>query len=99
MRDEETGLEVISNRTFVNERVDIDGVNFQDCSFSDCIMVFSGKAVFLFERCKTERSQIKYEGAAETTIEALACMYASGMKAYVEGMFELIRNPKWKLPN
>jgi hypothetical protein len=86
-------LKTVRGRKFVDETVSLDGTEFIDCVFERCELTYSGRAPFLFENTPLNGCNIAFEGPARRTMEALATMHRFGMHAFVEQMFERVRNP------
>ncbi|MED5545760.1 MAG: hypothetical protein VYD90_10965 [Pseudomonadota bacterium] len=93
------GLTVVSGKNFANERVDIDGVDFNECTFNNCILVYSGGLPFYFSGGGVTNTTIESEGHAKATLDALSAAYGAGMRSWVENIFALVRNPNLTKPN
>lgn len=79
-------------RTFTKETVKVDGLNFTNCQFADCIFLFSGTEPFVL-RGNTFSGSFgwEFEGAAALTVQVMTALYSSGFKSQIEGTIRAIR--------
>lgn len=89
----EEELVAVRGTKFRNEAVNVDGIEFIDCSFTDCDLLYSGGGLFAFTNSPGVRCTMVFVGAAENTLHALGSLYATGMHDFVESLFTKIRNP------
>ena len=75
---------------FNHETVTLDGEHFADCEFQDCRMVYSGGGTPVFENCKFNDCDWKFEEAAARTLAYLKVVWAAGGKAVVQGQIKEI---------
>ncbi|KMS55475.1 hypothetical protein V474_18425 [Novosphingobium barchaimii LL02] len=87
-------LKLVSDKAFANERVRIDGTEFQRCTFENCILTYTGAGRFILHDCDGADGAVEFEGPAASTLHALQSAYADGMDGWVEGIFASIRNLK-----
>ena len=80
----------ISKTSFDNEIVVLDGKSFEECSFSNCEIVFRGGLTQLtgnkFDHCKWS-----FGGVAGNTLTFMKALYHGGGKEIVESTFDDIR--------
>jgi hypothetical protein len=86
-------------RSFQGERVLIEGNEYIDCRFENCVMVFSGgDEKSLISRCGFGSGVMwTFEGPAQRTIQFLAAMYhgiGAGGREQVEEIFAAIRRSR-----
>ncbi len=85
--------EVIRAKTFRNERIDVDGKQFENCTFEDgCRLVYSGGDPFLLFACEGAMD-IAFEGAAQRTVDTLRALHLTGFPEYVDYIVTQIRAP------
>ncbi len=88
---------LVKNKTFENQTVELDGMEFQGCIFKNCRIQFNGKApVMGVFHCHFEGCELGMGGAAEITVRYLRAIYHGlgdwGSKS-VETLFDEIRKP------
>lgn len=94
-------MEVVSDKTFENEEVHVDGKHFVRCVFKNCVLVFSGTP---FQGSYTDfgSSSLRFDGPANGTLNFLIALYhhfGDNGRALVEGLFESIRQNKSFAPS
>lgn len=81
-------------RTFVRQRIVLDGRQFPNCVFRDCLLVYEGEADTDLRGSKFEgTTQLQLVNRAMLPFRLLHHMYHSGMTDYVEHLFETVRQP------
>lgn len=75
---------------FNHETVALDGEQFSDCEFRDCRLVYAGGEPPLFEGCRFDSCEWKFEHAAARTLAHLKLVWAQGGKAPVQAMIKEI---------
>ena len=75
---------------FNHETVALDGESFSDCEFRECRLVYSGGEPPVFERCRFDEVEWKFEGAAARTLAYLKLVWGAGGKAPVQAMIKEI---------
>ena len=83
----------VSRMQFENEVVELDGIEFQDCTFINCDLVYRGGPSFMFIRSPLTGNQLSFCDAARETMNTLAIMHRFGMHDFVEDMIKKVRNP------
>ena len=81
-------------KTFTNERVQLDGNQFNGCKFvGQCTIVYSGGDLGGLVGCSFETTP-KFEllGAAGNTLTLLQALYHGGFRHVVDDTFENIRS-------
>lgn len=69
----------VSDKSFIDDTVDLDGKVFVRCTFERCILRFSGTAVFSTSDCTIDSSnQLALSGAAVTTIRQFRALLTYG---------------------
>jgi len=76
--------------SYNHETITLDGESFTDCEFRDCRLVYSGGGVPVFENCKVENCEWKFEDAAARTLAHLKAVWGAGGKAPVQAMIKEI---------
>ena len=63
---------IVRGKTFVGDRIRLDGRTFVGCRFRDCTLEIAGSAAFALERCDVSRCEWIVVGCAATAIRMLA---------------------------
>jgi hypothetical protein len=72
------------------ETVPLDGEMFADCEFRECRMVFSGGKPPVFDNCRFDACDWRFEDAAANTLAHLKGVWAAGGKAQVQALIKEI---------
>jgi hypothetical protein len=75
---------------FNHETVVLDGEYFSDCEFQDCRMVYNGGEVPVFEGCRFNGCEWKFEDAAGRTLAYMKVVWGAGGKAPVQALIKEI---------
>ena len=59
----------ITQRAFNGEQVQVDGVTFRNCSFTDCTLTYSGGPRPMFHNCHFDNHTWQFSDAAQRTLE------------------------------
>ncbi|WP_158912578.1 hypothetical protein [Caulobacter sp. S45] len=70
--------------SYNHETVVLDGESFEGCEFRDCRLVYTGEAVPIFDQCRFDNCEWKFEGAAARTLAHLKLVWSVGGKAQVQ---------------
>lgn len=79
---------------YTGQKIKLDNNSFAKCTFTNCILEFSGTGVVELSECKFEDVQWVFTGAAQNTLTFLHGMYngmGEGGKQIVEATFDNIR--------
>jgi hypothetical protein len=88
--------------TFVEERIELGGNQFRNCSFESCRLVFDGSEGVRIEDCDFEETRLELVDQAGTTLSFLQNMYhgfGDDGQAVVENLFDQIREAKIGQPS
>ena len=72
------------------ETVSLDGEVFTDCEFRDCRMVYSGGKPPVFDGCRFDTCDWRFDDAAARTLAHLKVVWAAGGKAQVQALIKEI---------
>lgn len=72
------------------ETVPLDGEVFADCEFRECRMVFSGGKPPVFDNCRFDGCDWRFDDAAARTLAHLKVVWAAGGKAQVQALIKEI---------
>jgi len=86
-------VDCVRDRNFTREAVVLDGKTFVNCRFEGCELIYSGGRPFVFKNTTADECTMSFVGRAENTVQTLAMMHRFGMQAFVDDMFDFIRNP------
>ncbi len=75
---------------FNHETVALDGEHFADCEFRDCRMVYSGGPAPVFESCRFDGCEWKFDDAAANTLAHLKLVWKLGGKQTVQALIKEI---------
>ena len=75
---------------FNHETVVLDGEHFADCEFQDCRLTYSGGDLPVFESCRFDDCEWKFDDAATRTLAFLKVIWGVGGKAPVQAMIKEI---------
>ena len=75
---------------FNHETVTLDGEEFSDCEFRACRMVYSGGPPPVFDRCRFDECDWRFEDAAARTLAQLKLLWSVGGKAKVQAIIKEI---------
>jgi hypothetical protein len=68
--------EKIAGRRFEDEKIVLDGAEYADCTFKDCLIVITGKDQVRVTNCTfVGATKLKFEGPAFNTVEVLSALY------------------------
>lgn len=73
-----------------HETVSLDGEQFSDCEFRGCRLVYAGGETPVFDNCRFENCEWKFEDAAERTLAYLKVVWNSNGKAPVQALIKEI---------
>jgi hypothetical protein len=82
------------NNVYRNVTVKLDNSEFIDCSFTDCIMEYSGIGPVSMSHCEFKNVQWVFTGPAQNTLQFMHAMYhgmGDGGKQLIEQTFEKIK--------
>ncbi len=69
---------------FSHQTVQLDGETFSNCEFSACRMIYAGGDLPIFEDCRFDGCDWKYEDASARTLSYLKLIWGVGAKASVQ---------------
>lgn len=80
-------------RRFEGKTIRLDGNDYTECEFVDCVLEVGSAKPFTMHRCRTTDCEWTFVGAAADTISLLAEMYESpDHRELIEGTLQAIRN-------
>ena len=84
----------VSNSKFSNTKIVLDGIEYTDCVFDNCVIEYSGKGPVGLVGCSLNNCRWAFSGPAANTLAFLTDMYHNmgdfGQKM-VEATFENIK--------
>ena len=86
---------IFKDKTFKNEKIDIDFNQFSNCQFDGCTLVFHGYGVIGMDGCSFKDVNWTFDGAAAKTLQFLQGLYhgaGEGGKQLIELTFKDIRD-------
>ena len=85
MSDVDTPQRAVS---FTQENVTLDGMTFSDCEFRKCRLIYSGGEPPVFDACKFDHCDWRFEGPAARTLEHLKGVWGAGGKPTVQALIK-----------
>lgn len=79
-----------TKQLFRRQEVILDDGLFEDCSFEECVMVYSGGPVAMI-RPTIHNCRWRFEKAASRTLEFLKGLHSLGQSAAMEELFKDLR--------
>lgn len=83
-------MEMICDRTFQNENIQIDQHHYERCIFRNCKLIYRGGTYHLIS-CEFHNCAPFLDGPAGNTIQFMANFYKIGYRDQLEKLFEHIR--------
>jgi hypothetical protein len=80
-----------ANETFTNQRVELDGNAYTNCTFDTCQMVFRATAPVTLQGVNFQNCTWTFDGAAGLTISFMTALYRGGMAELMEQTFATMR--------
>lgn len=72
-------MKLINKRSFVGQRVVLDGKNFVECKFTNCNLIIEGKALFQMDRSVIDDDcKFSVEGAGKIALDSIKLMLHGG---------------------
>jgi hypothetical protein len=81
---------VPSGVNYNHETVELDGEIFSNCEFRACRLLYSGGEPPVFDDCRFDDCEWKFEGPAANTLAHLKIVWSAGGKAPVQAMIKEI---------
>jgi hypothetical protein len=83
-------MALISETNFSTVRVELDGKQFEHCTFDRCAIVFKASSPYKLNGCTFNDCSFHFEGAAALTIRFMTDLYPIAPEL-IEGTFDKIR--------
>ncbi len=77
---------MIVTRAFTNETVNLDRMEFVDCEFRSCVLVYRGGPVPVFNGSCLDDCEWKFESEALNTVQLLRNLYKNGGVNLIQSM-------------
>ncbi len=84
--------------TFTNETVVLDGNDYRNCTFTDCVIVFRGTAAVSLNGVTANNCRWTFEGAAGLTVKFMTALYQGGFSEMIDLTIENIRRGSHQQP-
>jgi len=78
-------------KTFTNTKIELDGQQFFNCTFEQCVMSYGGGGPPTLHGCTLGGCRWVFIGASDRTLQFMQAMYSGGFQDVVESTFEAIR--------
>jgi hypothetical protein len=83
-------MALISGTNFSNVRVELDGKQFERCTFDHCAIVYKASSPYKLNGCTFDDCSFHFEGAAALTIRFMTDLYPVAPQLF-ESTFDKIR--------
>lgn len=77
---------------FENQTISLDGGTFRDCTFSNCVFLFSALLPVILEGSSFSNCRWEFVGPAANTMAFIRSLYRRGETELVETIFADIRS-------
>ncbi len=82
---------LFDSKTFVSKELDVDGKSFVNCTFKQCVFVYSGGNPPVINGCSFDNCRWKFAAAAARTLGFFSGMHSGGFDKMVEATFHEVR--------
>lgn len=79
-------MTTFQNQSYRDQTISVDGNRYENCTFTECVLSYSGGDLPTFDRCTFTRTNIQLGGAALATTRYLRGLYQGGLTTQVEGV-------------
>lgn len=89
-------MKAVRGKTFIGQRVVLDGKSFIQCHFKDANLVIEGHGLFEMQDCKIEEDcRLAVEGPGQVLLHVLKMMLYSGgwMSRVADNVLHTVRQP------
>ena len=89
-------MKAVRGKTFIGQRVVLDGKSFIQCHFKDANLVIEGNGLFEMQDCKIEEDcRLAVEGPGQVLLHVLKMMLYSGgwMSRVADNVLHTVRQP------
>jgi hypothetical protein len=83
---------IADGQTFKKQRICLDGASFQNCTFEECELIYSGLMPTVLQNNTMRDCRWQFAGPAQNTMGFLTMLYGGGAKDLIEATFTSIRN-------
>jgi hypothetical protein len=80
-----------TNKVFKDQSVDLDGNEFDRCTFQGCEVKYYGGELPILNGCHFDNAPFVFEKGAGNTLAMLRGLYHGGLSQNVESLFEDLR--------
>lgn len=92
-------MTTFKNKTFKNDEIVVDGNEYIDCRFDNCVLVFEGGEPPVFSGCRFSNIKIQLQGDASRTTSYLNKLFNNGLPAEVEQVLDDVKTGFIALPD
>lgn len=82
---------VVTNKTFTQDRITLDGFTYKDCTFDRCLLIYSGYQSTTLIKVNMINCSFIFEGPAHNTFNFLKMMHNSSAKEQIENLLNMIK--------
>jgi hypothetical protein len=84
-------METLTNETYRDVLISVDGKTFEKCVFDQATLVYAGGDLPVFKNCKFNNISLQYGKAAADTLRVLAELKAAGFGASVNNLIDRVK--------
>jgi len=81
-------------QTYKNDKMAIDNNSYDNCTFVECELVYSGGKLPSITNCRFDRHRLTFSDQAKNTLQFLKHLYHGGFTEDIEKIFDNIRKPE-----
>lgn len=82
---------LFDSKAFVRKELEVDGKSFVNCSFNQCVFIYSGGNPPEINGCSFDNCSWKFADAAARTLGFFSGMHSGGFDKMVEATFNEVR--------
>lgn len=89
-------MKTVRGKSFIGQRVVLDGKSFVECHFKDASLIIEGNGLFEMQNCKIEEDcRLAVEGPGQVLLHSLKMMLYSGgwMSRVADNVLYTVRQP------
>jgi len=85
-------MDQVIEKTFSGGNENLDGKNYQRCTFTNCTLIYAGGQLPVMETCRFDGCRWQFDGAANRTLEFLGGLCRMGEPVTRQGIEAMFRN-------
>lgn len=78
---------IAKNKKFTSTKIMLDGGTFENCTFKNCEIVYSGYLSVVLQDCTFDGCNFSFDGPAGATLQFMKGIYGAGAQEIIENTF------------